>query len=82
MDTTLEAGVEGVFPGGQYHSLLGRITPFSVSNDHFAEYLTGDQFSDICRIALASKEDDTARDDVLVGPGEYVLTWKRFEFEL
>jgi hypothetical protein len=39
----------------------------------FAEYLTGDQFSDICRVALA----DTASDDVLLGPGEYVLTWKR-----
>ncbi|KAN0081393.1 Foie gras liver health family 1 domain containing protein [Tylopilus felleus] len=31
------------------------------------EYLTGDQFSDICPIALTSTEDDTARDDVLVG---------------
>ncbi|KAF8549955.1 hypothetical protein OG21DRAFT_1420431 [Imleria badia] len=52
VDTTLEAGIEGVFPG---------------------EYLTGDQFSDICRVALATTEDH----DVLLGPAEYVLTWKR-----
>ncbi|KAF8119406.1 Gryzun, putative trafficking through golgi-domain-containing protein [Boletus edulis] len=54
VDTTLEAGVEGVFPG---------------------EYLTGDQFSDICLVELGSTEDDT--DDVLPGPGKYELTWKR-----
>ncbi|KAG6382017.1 Gryzun, putative trafficking through golgi-domain-containing protein [Boletus reticuloceps] len=54
VDTTLEAGVEGVFPG---------------------EYLTGDQFSDICLVELASTEDDT--DEVLPGPGKYELTWKR-----
>lgn len=38
-----------------------------------AEYLTGDQFSDVCRIALTLVEGG----EVLLGPGEYVLTWKR-----
>ncbi|KAI9568859.1 Gryzun, putative trafficking through golgi-domain-containing protein [Boletus coccyginus] len=56
VDTTLDAGVEGVFP---------------------CEYLTGDQFSDICRVALATTEDDAASDDIVLGPEEYVLTWKR-----
>ena len=61
------SGRRGVFCGGRYRSPLGGTTPSSVSNDLFAEYLTGDQFSDICPIALTSTEDDTARDDVLVG---------------
>jgi len=38
------------------------------------EYLTGDQFSDICRVALAPTGDDTENYDV---PGGYVVTWKR-----
>ena len=38
--------------------------------DHFTEYLTRDQFSDICHIAPASTEDDTTRDDVLVEQAE------------
>ncbi|KAH0829099.1 Gryzun, putative trafficking through golgi-domain-containing protein [Lanmaoa asiatica] len=41
-----------------------------------AEYLTGDQFSDICRIALAP-ENEMVTGEGLLGPGEYVLTWKR-----
>ncbi|KAF9243228.1 Foie gras liver health family 1-domain-containing protein [Melanogaster broomeanus] len=41
------------------------------------EYLTGDQFCDICRISLAPTEDEVAIGEVIPGPGEFVLTWRR-----
>ena len=68
----LETDMEGVFPGGQSHTRPRHSAPLTTI---FAEYLTGDQFSDICRVALAAAEDDTSSDDV---PGEYILTWKRY----
>jgi len=36
------------------------------------EYLTGDQFCDICSVSLASREGEA-----IPGPGEYVVAWRR-----
>ncbi|KIJ65975.1 hypothetical protein HYDPIDRAFT_110092 [Hydnomerulius pinastri MD-312] len=41
------------------------------------EYLTGDQFCDICRVSLAPTEEEIADGASIPGPGEYVLTWRR-----
>ena len=49
---------------------------FLMSISDVAEYLAGDQFSDVCRITLAETEDEAG--EVVLGPGEYVLTWKRY----
>lgn len=44
-----------------------------INNDIFpAEYLTGDQFCDICSVSLASREGEA-----IPGPGEYVVAWRR-----
>ncbi|KAF9228502.1 hypothetical protein BS17DRAFT_773840 [Gyrodon lividus] len=41
------------------------------------EYLTGDRFCDMCCISLAPTEDEVANGEVIPGPGEYVVTWRR-----
>lgn len=38
----------------------------------YTEYLTGDQFCDICSVSLASRDGEA-----IPGPGEYVVTWRR-----
>ncbi|KAI6029321.1 Gryzun, putative trafficking through golgi-domain-containing protein [Pisolithus microcarpus] len=42
-----------------------------------AEFLTGDQFCNICCVSLASREYDLTEGDAVPGPGEYIVTWRR-----
>jgi len=42
-----------------------------------AEYLPGDEFSDICRITLAPDEEHDYASRSIPGPGEYEITWRR-----
>ena len=41
------------------------------------EYVTGDQFCDICSISLASRESEVTGNEGIPGPGEYVVSWRR-----
>ncbi|KAF7315077.1 hypothetical protein MIND_00021900 [Mycena indigotica] len=47
-------------------------------NDIASEYLSGDEFSDACRISLNIDDDDlNLEEQAIVGPGRYEITWKR-----
>ncbi|KAF8841726.1 hypothetical protein BDN67DRAFT_927820 [Paxillus ammoniavirescens] len=52
-------------------------TEESADDGFTGEYLTGDQFCDVCCVSLAPTEDEMANSEVIPGPGEYVLTWRR-----
>ncbi|KII95624.1 hypothetical protein PLICRDRAFT_662357 [Plicaturopsis crispa FD-325 SS-3] len=41
------------------------------------EYLTGDEFSDVCQITLAPEEEQDNDNAPIAGPGEYAIVWKR-----
>lgn len=49
-----------------------------IDGDKFpTEYLTGDQFCNICCVSFASREYDFVEGDAVPGPGEYIVTWRR-----
>ncbi|KAJ6631526.1 Gryzun, putative trafficking through golgi-domain-containing protein [Mycena sp. CBHHK59/15] len=46
-------------------------------NDIPSEYLTGDEFCDICRISLATGDDLDLEEEAITGPGRYEVKWRR-----
>ncbi|KAH7883282.1 Gryzun, putative trafficking through golgi-domain-containing protein [Phlebopus sp. FC_14] len=49
----------------------------SAENMLQGEYLTGDQFCDVCRVSLALTEGEIMVGNLVPGPGEYVVEWRR-----
>ncbi|THV06232.1 hypothetical protein K435DRAFT_773423 [Dendrothele bispora CBS 962.96] len=48
------------------------------SGDTFAfEYLPGDEFTDACRVSVASADNRESESLPIPGPGEYCITWRR-----
>ncbi|KAJ7350608.1 Gryzun, putative trafficking through golgi-domain-containing protein [Mycena albidolilacea] len=46
-------------------------------NDIPSDYLTGDEFSDVCRISMDLGEDLDLEESAIIGPGRYEVGWKR-----
>lgn len=46
----------------------------------FLDCSTGDSFCDTCRISLALDECEDNKREPLIGPGEYIVTWRRSNY--
>ncbi|KAJ7716532.1 Gryzun, putative trafficking through golgi-domain-containing protein [Mycena metata] len=46
-------------------------------NDIPSDYLTGDEFSDVCRVSMDIGEDLDLAEAAITGPGSYEVNWRR-----
>ncbi|KAJ7030012.1 Gryzun, putative trafficking through golgi-domain-containing protein [Mycena alexandri] len=46
-------------------------------NDIPSDYLTGDEFSDVCRVSMDIGEDLDLAEAAITGPGSYEVVWRR-----